>query len=56
MKQLIDEINISYKLFVDADNHARLDDMCRELISIRETAYMIVDYCNKHLEDLNSHK
>ena len=56
MKTLIDELNISYKLFVDADNHARIDDICKQIISIRETAYMIVDYCNKHLEDLNYHR
>lgn len=49
MKQLIDEINVSYKLFVDADNHARLDDMCKEIASIKEQAQMIIEYCNKYI-------
>ena len=56
MKQFIDELNISYKLFVDADNHARFDDMCKEIASIKEQAQMIIEYCNKYIDDLNLHR
>jgi len=56
MKNLIDELNISYKLFVDADNHARLDDMCKEIACIKEQAQMIIEYCDKYIDDLNLHR
>ena len=55
MKILIDELNISYKQFVDADNHTRLDDMCKEIASIKEQAQMIIEYCDKYIDDLNLH-
>lgn len=56
MKQFIDELNVSYKLFVDADNHARVDDMCKEIASIKEQAQMIIEYCDKYIDDLDLYR
>lgn len=56
MKKIIDEINKSYQLFIDADDHARLDDMCKEIASIKEQAQMIIEYCDKYIDNLNLHR
>lgn len=53
MKKIIDEINKSYELFVDADDHARLDDMCKELAYIREKAEELIKKCDDFNKDLN---
>ena len=53
MKKIIDEINKSYELFVDADDHARLDDMCKELAYIREKAEELINKCDDYAKDLD---
>lgn len=53
MKKIIDEINKSYELFVDADDHARIDDMCKELACIREKAEELIKECDDYINDLN---
>lgn len=55
MKQIIDEINKSYELFVDADDHARLDDMCKEIACIRKQAERLIEECDDYINDLNIH-
>lgn len=56
MKKIIDEINKSYELFVDADDHARVGDMCKELAYIREKAEELIKRCDKFVNDLNLHR
>lgn len=56
MKKIIDEIVKSYELFVDADDHARLDDMCKEIACIREQAEELIKKCDDFDKDLNLHR
>lgn len=53
MKKIIDEINKSYELFVDADDHARLSDICKEIACIREQAEELIKKCDYYMKDLN---
>ena len=53
MKKIIDEINKSYELFVDADDHARLGDMCKEIACIRKQAEELIKKCDDFNKDLN---
>ena len=53
MKKIIDEINKSYELFVDADDHARLGDMCKELAYIRKQAEELIKKCDDYARSLD---
>lgn len=53
MKKIIDEIVKSYELFIDADDHARLGDMCKEIAYIREKAEELIKRCDDFNKDLN---
>lgn len=53
MKNLIAEINKSYELFVDAYDHDRFNDMCKELACIREKAEELIKRCDDFNKDLN---
>ena len=53
MKNLIAEINKSYELFVDAYDHDRLDDMCKELAYIRKQAEELIKKCDDYARSLD---
>ena len=53
MKKIIDEINKSYELFVDADDHARFGDMCSEIACIKKQAEELIKRCDDFMKDLN---
>lgn len=53
MKKIIDEIVKSYELFIDADDHARLGDMCKEIAYIRKKAEELIKKCDDFNKDLN---
>lgn len=56
MKKIIDKIIKSYELFTDANDHARLGDMCKEIACIKEQAEELIKKCDKFMNDLNSHR
>lgn len=53
MKKIIYEINKSYELFTDADDHARLGDMCKEIACIREKAKELIKRCDDFDKELD---
>lgn len=53
MKNIIDEIVKSYELFIDANDHARLGDMCKEITYIREKAKELIKKCDDYAKDLD---
>lgn len=53
MKNLIAEINIGYKQFVDAYDHDRFNDMCKELACIKEKAEELIKKCDDYAKTLD---
>lgn len=56
MKKIIDEIIKSYELFTDANDHARLGDMYKEIECIRNQAEELIKKCDKFVDNLNLHR
>lgn len=53
MKESIKELNFLYQRFEDADDHARLGDMCQNMYEIKLACEAILREVNNFYADLN---